>query len=171
MSELSRSPTSPPLLLMALAMMLLAIVGAWYGSQHRPDLRASLAPVTHVEAFVFVGGDDEPLQVIDADDGSLVIAFAPGEASFIRGMLRGIGRERQVDGVSAAEPLVVASRADGSITVDDAATGILYDLRAFGSSNQAAFAALLSAAAVGHGLATGPEDDNLQSHAVAPPAP
>jgi putative photosynthetic complex assembly protein len=143
MSELSRSPASPALLLAAFGMAMVAVIGAWIGAGTPRDPLAGLAPPVLERSLRFVPAEDDALIVVDTDSGAVVKTIAANEDTFIRGMLRGIDRERSVDGVAADVPLTLTAREDGSVTVIDQGTGIVYDLRAFGTTNLAEFARLL----------------------------
>ena len=166
MSELHRTPASPALLLLAAGVALLAIAAAWIGSTNPRDPLAALAPVVSERSLRFVDADGGALLVEDAGSGELLASIPAGEDTFIRGMLRAIGRERQVDDVAADTPLTLSSRRDGSVTVIDEGTGIVYDLRAFGQRNLQEFARFLPQAS-GH-VAAGAGEGNLQTRAGQP---
>jgi putative photosynthetic complex assembly protein len=168
MSELHRTPAPPVLLLAACGLALVAIAAAWIGGKEDRDLRATLAPAVHERTLVFVGDvTGEALTVLDGGTGDVIEQIPPGESTFIRGMLRGIGRERDVKGIAADVPLLLSARADGSVTVVDEGTGIVYDLRAFGSGNVREFARLLDAQLDPDRVAAG-EADNLQTRTRKP---
>lgn len=167
MSELSRSPASPALLLAAFGMAMVAVIGAWIGASESRDPMAGLAPPVLERSLRFVPGEHDTLIVVDADSGEVVETIAANEDTFIRGMLRGIDRERSVDGVAADVPLTLTARQDGSVTVIDPGTGIVYDLRAFGTTNLAEFARLLPLSA--DRVAGGQAQRNLQTRARTTP--
>ena len=69
----------------------------------------------------------------------------PGSNGFIRGVMRGLARERMLHGIDAAPPFRLIRWADGRLSLEDTATGRLIDLAAFGPTNAQAFARLLTA--------------------------
>lgn len=93
------------------------------------------------------------LRFTDRADGAVVIAdvggrtagmVAPGSKSgFIRGVMRGLARDRHMRGIGEAVPFRLTEWADGELSLTDLATGRSIELSAFGSTNRAAFAALL----------------------------
>ncbi len=92
----------------------------------------------------------------DAADGSVivrrgaqVVATVPAmsDQGFVRGVLRGLARERRMHGIAHDEPFELAGWSDGSLTLTDLATGRQIELGAFGATNRAAFAQLLHEAA------------------------
>jgi putative photosynthetic complex assembly protein len=103
------------------------------------------------------------LQFVDRPDGAVdvfsegvsrrVATLAPGTNGFIRGVLRGMVRERRLRSVpaDARSAFILRSRRDGSLSIEDSATGRAIDLRAFGPTNAGAFARLLAAAEASDG--------------------
>jgi putative photosynthetic complex assembly protein len=69
----------------------------------------------------------------------------PGTNGFVRGVLRGLARERRRQGLGSEIPFHLAQRADGRLTLVDPATERVIDLKAFGPTNTQAFARLLEA--------------------------
>ncbi len=78
-------------------------------------------------------------------EDTLVTTLAPGEGSFIRGVLRSFARERRSRDLDGAQPFRLAQYADGTLSIEDTATGTLVSLQAFGPDNAGAFASLLQA--------------------------
>ena len=95
------------------------------------------------------------LRFTDRADGAVVIAdvkggvaevIAPGQQTgFIRGVMRGLARERRAHGIGDGPPFKLTLWRDGELTLTDSATGRAIEMTAFGSTNRAAFAALLDA--------------------------
>lgn len=95
------------------------------------------------------------LRFTDRADGAVVIAdvkggvaqvIAPGQQTgFIRGVMRGLARERRARGIGDGPPFNLTLWRDGELSLTDSATGRAIELTAFGSTNRAAFAALLDA--------------------------
>jgi putative photosynthetic complex assembly protein len=93
----------------------------------------------------FVDRDDGSVGVIDARTGRLAATLAPGEDGFARGALRGLARERKRRGIGDGPPFVLFVQPDGRLVLTDPETARAIDLGAFGPTNSAAFARLLSA--------------------------
>lgn len=91
------------------------------------------------------------LNFLDRSDGSLAIVDArtggetnlSGEHGFIRGVLRGLARERRAKGIGSAPPFRLTLWANGRLSLTDTATQRTIELDSFGPDNRAAFAALL----------------------------
>lgn len=89
---------------------------------------------------------DGGVAVRRADDGSGVAVLAPGSDGFIRATLRGLVRERRRGDFGSEKPFRLAAWPGGGLTLEDAATGRVLDLRAFGRTQAEAFARFLPAA-------------------------
>lgn len=95
------------------------------------------------------------LNFLDRSDGSLAIIDArtgnetnlSGEHGFIRGVLRGLARERRSKGIDAGPPFRLTLWANGRLSLTDIATKRTIELDSFGPDNRAAFATLLPASA------------------------
>lgn len=92
----------------------------------------------------------------DRDDGAIVAfrmgapespreigRFAPGTSGFVRGVLRGLARERKLESLDDAGAFRLTRWADGRLSIEDPRTGRYVELGAFGADNSAAFAQLL----------------------------
>lgn len=93
------------------------------------------------------------LRFLDAEDGSVMVETMTGERltvvaafsenGFIRGVMRGMARDRHLNGVGPHEPFRLTLWANDTITLSDPTTGREVELSGFGPTNRAAFAALL----------------------------
>lgn len=103
----------------------------------------------HVQAtvtrdFRFEDRADGALLVTDVAANKLVFIFMPGSnTGFIRGVMRGLMRERRLHEVARSGPVTVSQWADGALTLEDKTTGRILELGSFGHTNRAAFAQLL----------------------------
>lgn len=88
--------------------------------------------------LVFADAADGAVQVRDASSGQPVARMA-GEQGFLRGVLRGLARERRALGVPAEQPYVLTLHADARLLITDPATGGRIDLASFGPDNAAVF--------------------------------
>jgi putative photosynthetic complex assembly protein len=99
------------------------------------------APVAQ-RSLRFEDRPDGSVAVLDATSGRQ-IESVHGEAGFLRGALRAMARERRKQGLGAEQPFELIARADGRLTLADAATGERIDLESFGPTNAGVFARLL----------------------------
>ena len=81
--------------------------------------------------------------VTDAASGAPLAAIGSEGGGFIRGVMRGLARERRQHGRGAAEPFRLSAWPDGALTLTDDSTGRVIELGSFGPTNRAAFAAFL----------------------------
>lgn len=113
---------------------------------------ASLRATTHVEAVAtrnlrFVDRRDGAVVIEDADKGDTASVIEPGQQTgFIRGVMRGLARDRRMRGIGGQPPFRLELWGDGELSLTDSATGRSVELTAFGSSNRSAFVALLPVA-------------------------
>jgi putative photosynthetic complex assembly protein len=92
----------------------------------------------------FADQADGSLRVIDVVNGQDAAIIAPGSNSgFIRGVMRGMARERLKANVGHDAPFRLTLWTNGQLTLADAATGRDVELSGFGDTNRAAFIALL----------------------------
>jgi putative photosynthetic complex assembly protein len=109
-------------------------------------VRLSGAPIREPDARTvarselrFFDRPDGGIAVVDAVGGA-TLGVVHGEQGFLRGTLRGLVRERKRRGLSSDAPLQLIARADGRLTLADAATGERIELESFGPSNVAVYA-------------------------------
>jgi len=108
--------------------------------------RVSMAPSTEVEqvSLRFADRHDGAVEVYHAGTGKRVAVVEPGTGGFIRGVLRGLTRERKLSGDTSRAPFLLRRWADGRLTLEDPKTGRVIDLGAFGVTNAGAFAKLMA---------------------------
>lgn len=117
-------------------------------------VRAS-GPVTPIlappaEAAVdlrFADAADGSVRVLDARSGALVSTLAPDTNGFVRGVMRGMARDRISRHIGSEPPFRLSRDGEGRLWLQDSATRRLIDLEAFGMGNRAAFAAFLPGSA------------------------
>jgi putative photosynthetic complex assembly protein len=92
----------------------------------------------------FVDRADGAVVIEDVARGRVASVVQPGEQTgFIRGVVRGLARERRMRGIGDRPPFTLTLWRNGQLSLTDTATGRSIELTAFGSSNRATFAALL----------------------------
>ena len=83
--------------------------------------------------------------VYDTQAGRVVTTVQPGTNGFLRGVLRGLARERRREEVGPLPPFRLTRWADGRLSIDDPMTGQRVNLEVFGPTNVEVFAQLLNA--------------------------
>lgn len=137
-------PLPKPILIggAALALATIALIagarGTGLGLSRNPDV-----PAIASRDLTFADGPDGSLDVFDAERHGEVARVPPETGGFIRAALRGLDRNRLQHGDREDAPFRLALDRDGRLWLKDLATSQLIDLRAFGPTNAAAFAAFL----------------------------
>jgi len=99
---------------------------------------------------------DQPngaIAVYRAANNHEVATLDPGTNGFVRGVLRGLARERKLQGVGPRPPFTLTRWADGRLSLSDPETGRRVELDPFGATNVEAFARLFRAGAGPQGAA------------------
>lgn len=137
-------PLPRAMLYAAAAMVVLSIILA--GTSRLTGIgRTEFAAVPAVESrdLLFEDRPDGAVTIYAAEDGSVIGVLPPGSDGFIRGVLRGLARDRKLHQKGADQPFRLTRWADGRLSIDDPTTGRRIDLGAFGPTNAQAFARLL----------------------------
>jgi putative photosynthetic complex assembly protein len=98
-------------------------------------------PVAYAD-MRFADMDDGGVRVTVLDDGERIIPPATG--GFVRGVLRGLVRDRRARGLGSEQPFRVTEWSDGKVTIQDLATARVIKLDAFGQTNRQAFLDLMN---------------------------
>ncbi|MFN3554276.1 MAG: photosynthetic complex assembly protein PuhC [Novosphingobium meiothermophilum] len=120
-----------------------------------PSAERASAGIAAVEIrhLTFSDRSDGAVVVEDADSGQ-TLAVLMGEndgGGFVRGVMRGMARERKMRGVGQEAPFELALWQNGSLSLLDPATGRSVELGSFGPDNRAAFMQFLKTPAKGAG--------------------
>jgi putative photosynthetic complex assembly protein len=100
----------------------------------------------HARDLHFLDAPDGAVRIVEAGSGRQVHVIAPGaENGFVRGVMRGLARDRRMREIGAEPPFRITLWSDNELTLTDLATGREIDLNAFGRSNREAFLVLLPA--------------------------
>lgn len=83
------------------------------------------------------------IRVLSASDGALLLTVPPGEGGFMRGVMRGLARDRKMRGIGPEQPFRLERRVNGMLILHDTATGRDIALGSFGPTNLEAFSQLL----------------------------
>ena len=104
---------------------------------------ARIAPVASRD-LRFLDRSDGAVVITDVRTGGTAAVIRAGEKTgFIRGVMRGLARDRRARGIGDVAPFTLTLWRDGELSLTDTATGRSIEMTAFGTSNRAAFAALL----------------------------
>lgn len=133
------------LIAITIAIVFSVKLGVVPGKPTAPQAReAQQVAVVAARDFRFADRPDGALIATDARTGDVALVLEPGSNSgFIRGVMRGMMRERELHNVALDGPVTVTQWADGALTLQDLTTGRIIELGSFGSTNRAAFAQLL----------------------------
>ncbi len=82
---------------------------------------------------------------VSGNTETIIEVVESGNDGFLRSVMRGLARARRAEGVGADVPFQLSQRADGALFLEDPATDRHIYLRAFGVTNEQAFARLLTA--------------------------
>jgi putative photosynthetic complex assembly protein len=104
---------------------------------------AEAASAVQTRVLRFADGPRGTVVVSDAATGQSVHVFGEEGSGFVRGVLRGMGRDRHIRGIAMDAPYELNRWSDGSLSLTDTATNRIVELGAFGPTNRATFEALL----------------------------
>ncbi len=146
MSEKSKNAGLPcGALIGILSLIAFALIAVLTGQLNNIG-RVTMPPSSEVGKMTlrFVDRPDGAVEVYRVDDGERIEVVEPGTGGFIRGVLRGLTRERKLSGDTSRAPFLLRRWADGRLTLEDPQTGRVIDLGAFGVTNAGAFAKLMA---------------------------
>jgi len=134
------------LVITALALTTLVKVGVLEREEVPAAVRseAHVAPAA-VRTLTFSDRADGAVVVRDVTTGETVRVLVDGVPGngFVRGVMRGMARERHFRGVGMTPPFTLTLWQNGTLSLVDKATGRAIELGSFGPDNRAAFAALM----------------------------
>lgn len=131
-------------ILLSLALVASVRVGLLPANPPAAELRRAAAVAPAAERLLrFDDQSDGSVRITDARSGARVAVIGREGSGFIRGVLRGLARERRQHGLGAAPPFRLTLWANGALSLVDTATGRVIELDGFGATNRAAFARLL----------------------------
>jgi putative photosynthetic complex assembly protein len=107
--------------------------------------KPTFAAALNTRTVHFLDRIDGAVVVTDATNGREVAVLAPGTNGFVRGVMRGLARNRRLAGVGDVPPFQIIQRVDGRVDLVDPSTGRDIPLEAFGHTQVEAFAMLLNA--------------------------
>ncbi len=134
-------------LALALAVLVIALAAtARLSRAHTGSLgEQSTAQVVESRSLVFSDLPNGSIAVFDVQHRQQLPPLT-NSGGFVRGALRALARQRKLAGVGPERPFALTKWSDGRLTLDDSSTSNHLELEAFGSTNEADFAALLTPA-------------------------
>lgn len=143
-------PRGPLLLASGMVLLALAFVSAVRVAGVPPSaspvalrMTDGAAPLAHRD-LRFTDRRDGSVLIEDIASGRVAGTVAAGSKSgFVRGVMRGLARDRHKRGLGDAQPFRLTAWSDGELSLVDPTDGRTIELSAFGATNRAAFAALL----------------------------
>ena len=128
--------------------MTAAVSAGWLSREAVPAVSRAAAQVQPVRTRTLVFADvaGGAVRISDAQTGAEValIETETQGGGFIRGVLRGMARERRMHAIGSAAPFTLTLWADGSLSLADPATGRSVELGAFGPDNRLTFLRLIA---------------------------
>lgn len=117
--------------------------------------------VAESRELLFFDRDDGAVVVMDGDNERLVAILESGTNGFIRGVLRGMARERKSMAIGPEAPFALVRASNGELFLNDPRTGRRISLNAFGPTNAGDFARLFEADATAFS-SNGPQHNDAQ---------
>ena len=145
MSETAQIESFPRGALFAAAgLIALTIVAAGAGRLSGVGVtRMPAATPVQSRALHFADRNDGAVEVTD-EARNVVAILPPGTNGFARGVMRGLARARKLEEIGQEPPFVLTRWADGRLSLQDPSTKQHINLEAFGATNSAVFARLLT---------------------------
>jgi putative photosynthetic complex assembly protein len=128
--------------------LLCASTFVWAFVTRRQNLAAREAhqkSIHQQRAFIVEGSTPGPLVLRDVDTNKVIKAYTSEQEGFVRMTLKGLERSRKSAEVDLRAPYQLTRYRDGTLVLEDIGTNQRIELIAFGSTNIAAFAELLTA--------------------------
>jgi putative photosynthetic complex assembly protein len=118
-----------------------AAAGRYAQTSHVSPAQSSQPVIARDLAFFDM--QNGSVEVRDSEGQQVLFVAEPGTNGFIRGVMRGMARNRHAHGLGQKEAFRLAQWPNGRLSLEDLATGRVIELEAFGAENRKAFAQLL----------------------------
>jgi putative photosynthetic complex assembly protein len=128
---------------LSLALVAAVRFGVWDPGPSAAEQRAaaSISPVA--ERLLRFDDREGNVVVTDLATNAPVASIGQENSGFVRGVMRGLARERRMHGEGPGQPFRLALWPDGALTLTDTVTGRVVELNGFGPDNRRAFAQFL----------------------------
>ena len=137
--------TIPRILVRAMfGLVVFSVIAVLIGQNTGMGLRLTpeAAPVEQ-RMLAFEDQLDGATVVLDHETGAKVALLPADGDGFVRGVLRGLTRDRALTRMEETNVYLLTAWDDGRLSIEDPATGQRFDLNSFGRDNLAAFARFL----------------------------
>jgi putative photosynthetic complex assembly protein len=132
------------LILLSLALVVSVRTGILPANVPAAEQRRAAAIAPAAERLLrFDDHADGSVRVTDARTGAAVATIGREGSGFIRGVLRGLARERGQHGIGSGPPFRLTLWQNRALSLVDTATGRVVELDGFGQTNRGAFERLL----------------------------
>jgi len=131
---------------------------------------AAPAPIASLD-LRFQDQSDGSIRITRAADGGVAGTVRPGEGGFIRGVMRGLARDRIMRHIGEGPAFRLSLGQDRRLSLLDTATGRLIDLESFGASNRGSFLQLLGPQLSGKTASISTTQRTATDSAAAPARP
>ena len=140
-----QKPIIPRGMIVGAGLVMLFTIAVAGLSRHYHAYHVDMGPTSAVESrdLLFADQRDGGVLVTDAKTGQRVALVKPTTGGFLRGIMRGLVREHKLNDLATGTPFRLTQWADGRLSITDPSTNESFDLEAFGSTNEKAFASLL----------------------------
>jgi putative photosynthetic complex assembly protein len=108
-----------------------------------PVAAAQPAPAASAD-LRFSDQADGSIRVQNSRTDQVVATIQPGVGGFVRGVMRGLARDRISRHIGEGPPFRLSQARDGQMSLTDTATGRVIDLESFGAGNRDSFVQLLN---------------------------
>jgi putative photosynthetic complex assembly protein len=143
--DTSRLPSFPRgALIGAGTLIAFALAMAIVGRMNGPDTSLASVPQIAHRDLRFSDRADGGITVTNAETGAVVAVVAREHDNFLRATMRGLALQRERSGLGPETPFVLTRWADGRLTLTDPTNHRVLELEAFGETNEATFATLLT---------------------------
>lgn len=141
----------PAAVAMGVAMILLSLLlvasvrfGAVAAPPSASQLRSAVATAPAADRLLRVADQpDGTVLISDARTGAAIDSISREDGGFIRGVMRGLARERRQHRIGAEPPFRLTLWQTGQLSLADPSTGRVVELDGFGQTNRASFSRLL----------------------------
>jgi putative photosynthetic complex assembly protein len=153
MSALDHEPFPRGALIAASALIGISLLATTAVRLVRLTSPAPIAEVQPAPAFSadlrFSDQADGSIKVQNSRTNRVVAMIQPGVGGFVRGVMRGLARDRISRRIGEAPPFRLSQARNGHMSLEDTATGRVIDLESFGAGNRDSFVQLLHSPGAG----------------------
>ncbi len=128
------------------------LIGSMRLAGFRPPSSLPVEPALQTRVLAVEDAAEGKVIVRDAKTGEMIVTYNRGEGSFFRATLRTLVNDRKHKGLDSGGNFRLEAHTGNQLFLIDEASGKTLSMNAFGPSNTAVFAALISNKKEGEGL-------------------